>query len=68
VRLVASPEELPVEIYIDDNGYAALVAVLANLEPCPVEGRITEDQVKLALGEHGNVWPVAILSDALERR
>lgn len=35
-------------------------------EPWPFAGKVTADQVKLILGEKGNVWPDSILLDANE--
>jgi hypothetical protein len=44
---------------------------LARLEPCSVTGRITENEVKIALGENGNIWPRSIygyvIFDVLDR-
>ncbi len=36
--------------YLLDEKYNKLVRILANLPPDPLAGRVTEDQVKLALG------------------
>ncbi|MGY3575295.1 hypothetical protein [Bradyrhizobium sp. USDA 4504] len=33
---------------------------LADLEGCPWSGEMTDDQVKVALGVHGGVWPSCI--------
>lgn len=33
---------------------------LARLDPCPFTGHVTEDQIKVALGEVGDVWPNSI--------
>ncbi|MGY8709541.1 hypothetical protein RAD16_27685 [Bradyrhizobium sp. 18BD] len=38
---------------------------LAHLEPCPVTGRMTGDQVKHCLGQHGDYWPKEIYGAAL---
>lgn len=51
--------------YLAKSDYDALVDALANLEPCPMEGRVTRDQVMMALGMHGEIWPMAILPDVL---
>lgn len=52
------------EIYIDDHRFNALAEKIAALEPCAFAGRITADQIKLALGEHGDIWPECIWADA----
>lgn len=52
--------------YISTPDYDRLVDALANLKPCPFEGRITADQIKIALGELGDVWPASILPDVLQ--
>lgn len=41
---------------------------LALLEPCPVTGRVTDNEVKHCLGEHGNLWPKLIYGAALLAR
>ncbi|MCA6124572.1 hypothetical protein J6500_22140 [Bradyrhizobium sp. WSM 1704] len=41
-------------------GRPGLAERLANLDPCPVAGAITNNEIKMALGEHGNVWPSTI--------
>jgi hypothetical protein len=51
--------------YYGDDHYRALVAALMriapvapslSIEPCAVTGRITDNEVKIALGERLNVW------------
>ena len=37
--------------------------LIAALEPCPFAGVVTVDQVKLALGEHLDIWPESIRED-----
>lgn len=44
------------EIYFADEHHARLVNALLNLQPCPFAGRVTADQITLALGEAG-IWP-----------
>jgi hypothetical protein len=51
------------DIYLQHDRYTRLAAALANLEPCPFAGRITEDQIKTVLGEAGDIWPVEIRGD-----
>lgn len=53
------------DIYLDYDRYSRLVTALANLQPCPFAGRITEDQIKVALGEAGDVWPLEIRGDVI---
>ena len=43
------PETKPT--YFDSQRLHRAAVALAKLEPCPYAGRVTEDQVKLALGE-----------------
>lgn len=50
------------EIYIEDARLFALADAIAALEPCAWAGRITRDQILIALGEHGDIWPISILS------
>jgi hypothetical protein len=52
------------EIYIATARENRIAEALAVLEPCPVHGRITTDQVKIVLGEVGNIWPETIRGDA----
>ena len=60
------------EIYIPLSRLHAVADAVAALEPCAWSGKITRDQILIALGEHGDIWPASILSDlicedALER-
>lgn len=52
------------ETHIPDTDYAALVAALLNVPPCPMTGRVTENEIKIVLGEIGDVWPESIRADA----
>jgi hypothetical protein len=52
------------EIYIATARENRIAEAIAALEPCPFRGRITTDQVKIVLGEVGNIWPESIRSDA----
>lgn len=45
------------------DDWQKLVTELANIKPCPFAGRVTEDQIKIVLGEHGNIWPRSIEDD-----
>lgn len=51
------------ETYVPDSDYAKLVAALASLAPCPMAGRVTEDQIKTALGDVGDIWPESVRVD-----
>jgi hypothetical protein len=42
-----------------------LAVHLAHLESCPFRGEITEDQIKRALGEVGDMWPNSIRSHVM---
>lgn len=53
------------EIYLENNRLNQLAEAIAAIAPCPFTGKVTADQVKLVLGEKGNVWPASILPDAL---
>jgi hypothetical protein len=52
------------EIYVPTENYRRAAEAIAALTPCPVHGVITADQVKIALGEVGNIWPESIRGDA----
>jgi hypothetical protein len=34
------------DIYLDYDRYSRLVTALADLQPCPFAGRVTEDQIQ----------------------
>jgi hypothetical protein len=52
------------DVYIDTGRFERIAIAIAALEPCPFFGVVTADQVKMALGEHGDIWPEAIRADA----
>lgn len=52
---------MPQGIFVDDRRYDALVQALLNLPPCAVTGEVTDNEIKVALGEVGNIWPASIL-------
>jgi hypothetical protein len=52
------------EIYIATARENRLAKAIAALTPCPFHGCITADQVKIVLGEVGNIWPESIRNDA----
>lgn len=49
--------------YIPTEQFHTAADKIANLEPCPFAGRVTVDQVKIAIGEALDVWPEAIRAD-----
>jgi hypothetical protein len=48
------------EIYMNDETYDGLVEAILNAAPCAWSGKVEKDQIKLVLGEVGDVWPAAI--------
>lgn len=44
-------------IYVADAAFKSLAEALAGLEPCPFAGRVTADQVMIALAEVGRIVP-----------
>lgn len=46
--------------YIRTEAFQRLADKIAALEPCPFYGYVTPDQIKMALGEHGNIWPTSV--------
>lgn len=50
-------------IYFDRERYDSLVKALMALKPCELSGTLTEDQVKIALGEGGDIWTTRIAED-----
>lgn len=51
------------EIYIATARENRIAEAIAALTPCPFHGYITADQVKMVLGEVGNIWPESIRGD-----
>lgn len=49
------------EIYIEDARLIAIADAIAAIKPCAFAGRVTRDQIIVALGEHGDIWPLSIL-------
>lgn len=52
------------ETYIADETYDRLVMALLTLQPSPVTGEVGADEVKIALGEIGDIWPARIETEA----
>jgi hypothetical protein len=48
------------DVYIGSERFERIAEAIAALEPCPFFGVLTADQVKMALGEHGDIWPDSI--------
>lgn len=48
---------------LDDR--PGLAEALANLDPCPVTGVMTETEVMHCIGVHGDWWPQSIYGDVL---
>lgn len=38
------------------------------LEPCAVTAEVGPCEIKIALGEHADVWPASVLNDAIDAR
>lgn len=53
------------ELYLDDARLFAIADAIAAIRPCPFAGRVTRDQIVVALGEHGDIWPLSILPDVI---
>lgn len=57
--------------YLCNADYNHLVAaVLSNpalldVPPCPFTGYPTENEVRITLGEHWDIWPASILPDVM---
>ena len=51
-------------IYVESELFDHVANVIATLEPCPFAGKVTIDQIKMALGDAADIWPVSIAADA----
>lgn len=49
--------------YFKTKSYNSAMEVVASLKPCTFAGKVTADQVKIALGEHLDIWPASIADD-----
>jgi hypothetical protein len=54
------------EIYVATARENRIAEAIAALTPCPFHGYITADQVKIVLGEVGDIWPASIECDRLK--
>lgn len=50
-------------IYVETELFDRVAVAIAALEPCPFAGRVTKDQIKMALASAADVWPVSIAAD-----
>jgi hypothetical protein len=54
-----------VAIIVESGKINRFAEIVAALEPCPFAGKVTADQVKIALGELLDIWPASIADDVL---
>jgi len=54
-------------IYFENAEYDRACRAIAALEPCPFACVVTADQVKIALGEHLDIWPESIAPKCARR-
>jgi hypothetical protein len=43
--------------FVPDTKYAAAIEAILALKPSAIDGKVTFDQIAIALGEFGDVWP-----------
>ena len=55
---------ISVAIVVETKLYNRVAEMIAALKSCPFAGRVTADQVKIALGEL-DIWPASIADDVL---
>lgn len=46
------------QIFMPHADYQKLIAALLTAEPCAVS--VTDNEIKIALAEHGNIWPATV--------
>jgi hypothetical protein len=51
-------------VYVQNEAYNRAAEAIAAIEPCPFAGKVTAEQVKIALGELLDIWPASIAVDA----
>jgi len=51
--------------YTPDDLYMRLVKALVDPSPCPVTGKVTDNEIKIILGEIGDHWPESIRADVI---
>ncbi len=47
--------------YIPDLSYTALIEALLALKPAKAREQVTFDQIAMALGQIGNIWPMGMM-------
>jgi hypothetical protein len=63
IRVSLINEGAAMSTYKSDSRYSRLVRALVNPEPCPVTGMVTDNEIKVILGEIGDIWPESIQAD-----
>jgi hypothetical protein len=51
-------------IYVENELFDRVAEAIVALEPCPFAGKVTVDQIKLALADAADIWPVSIAAEA----
>jgi hypothetical protein len=51
-------------VYIPNDRFERLAQALTELKPNAFTGTVTTDEIKIALGEIGDIWPLSIVMDA----
>ena len=62
-RNVAREAGKVMSIYFETAALNRFAKTVVELKPCPFEGRVTAEQVKVALGEFLDAWPASIADD-----
>ena len=55
-------------LYIAPDRLNQIAHAIARAEPCGVTGEIGPDEIKIALGQHADIWPASLLNDAIDER
>ena len=50
--------------YLDNDTYTRLVDALLNVQPSAFTGTVTADEIKITLGEIGDLWPASIVGNS----
>lgn len=53
------------QTFMPETNYQKLIAALLTMEPCAVSGEITDNEIKIALAEFGDIWPASIQFDMI---
>ena len=51
--------------FMEDHRLLTASKAIADLEPCPYAGRLTAEQVLIALCETADVWPLSIAASVI---